>query len=61
MYQDSDWALYRQCNDGLDNDGDGVIDLNDSDCISPCDGWEGALPEDENGSPYWKARAIEFC
>lgn len=32
-----------QCNDGLDNDGDGKIDLNDPECVSPLDDDEGTF------------------
>jgi hypothetical protein len=39
------------CGDGLDNDGDGSIDLEDPDCVGPCDDDEAAfwpsLPGDE--------------
>jgi hypothetical protein len=32
-----DWSLDAGNNDGLDNDGDGLYDLNDPDCSCPCD------------------------
>ncbi len=31
-----------ECNDGIDNDGDGLIDRNDAGCMSPCDAGESA-------------------
>src|SRR6201992_4212139 len=31
----------RQCSDGIDNDGDGLIDMEDPDCSSPSDNTEG--------------------
>ena len=37
-----------QCGDGIDNDEDGFIDNQDSDCFGPCDdnegGWKGMIP-----------------
>jgi hypothetical protein len=30
------------CSDALDNDGDGLVDLDDPECISPCDADEGS-------------------
>lgn len=32
-----------QCNDGIDNDGDGVTDLGDAECVSSWDNDEGSL------------------
>jgi hypothetical protein len=32
-----------QCSDGVDNDGDGKIDLDDPECSSPCDNNEGSF------------------
>lgn len=37
------------CADGLDNDGDGQIDLDDSYCLRSSDGREGPLPTCSNG------------
>jgi len=37
-------AFLPQCSDGFDNDGDGVIDLSDSDCSGPDDDVEGNIP-----------------
>ena len=33
-------GLYGQCNDGVDNDGDGWVDLADPDCMNAADGQE---------------------
>jgi hypothetical protein len=37
-----------ECGDGIDNDNDGQIDNQDSDCFGPCDdnegGWKGLIP-----------------
>ncbi len=38
-----------QCSDGIDNDGDGLIDMEDPDCSSPSDNTEG--PEPATTSP----------
>jgi hypothetical protein len=38
-----------QCSDGVDNDGDGLIDMEDPDCSSPSDNTEG--PETTTSSP----------
>ena len=38
-----------QCSDGLDNDGDGDIDMDDHDCSSPTDDSEEDLPECSDG------------
>jgi hypothetical protein len=40
-----------QCADGIDNDGDGLIDLEDPDCSSPSDNIEGPEPATSNSSP----------
>jgi hypothetical protein len=32
-----------QCNDGIDNDGDGKIDLDDPECVGSCDNDEGSF------------------
>jgi hypothetical protein len=42
---DKTWA----CGDGLDNDDDGKIDLDDPECISPCDDTEGTFSTDLPG------------
>ncbi|HEX4752300.1 MAG TPA: lytic murein transglycosylase [Solirubrobacterales bacterium] len=38
-----------QCSDGIDNDGDGLIDMEDPDCSSPSDNTEG--PETTGSTP----------
>jgi hypothetical protein len=43
-----------QCADGVDNDGDGLIDMEDPDCTSPSDETEGpepAMPPPSEGTP----------
>jgi murein DD-endopeptidase MepM/ murein hydrolase activator NlpD len=40
-----------QCSDGIDNDGDGLIDLEDPDCSSPNDNTEGPEPTPSTSSP----------
>jgi hypothetical protein len=42
-------ATTPQCADGIDNDGDGKIDMEDSDCSSPTDTTEG--PEPSTAAP----------
>lgn len=41
-----------QCGDGIDNDGDGLIDAQDPDCLGPCDNTEdsyyGGIPGQNN-------------
>jgi hypothetical protein len=39
-----------QCADGIDNDGDGLIDMEDPDCSSPADNTEGPEPANSNPS-----------
>lgn len=41
-----------QCNDGVDNDGDGLVDLNDSDCTSWKDTSEGTFSRPPPVQPY---------
>ncbi|MBX3275862.1 MAG: hypothetical protein KF729_36730 [Sandaracinaceae bacterium] len=36
-------AHLYQCGDGVDNDGDGLIDWQDPDCLGPCDNNEGGF------------------
>jgi murein DD-endopeptidase MepM/ murein hydrolase activator NlpD len=40
-----------QCSDGIDNDGDGLIDLEDPDCSSPNDNTEGPEPSATPAAP----------
>ncbi|HVT00486.1 MAG TPA: lytic murein transglycosylase [Solirubrobacterales bacterium] len=42
-------AATTQCSDGIDNDGDGLIDAEDPDCSSPADGTES--PEAATSTP----------
>jgi Transglycosylase SLT domain/Peptidase family M23 len=42
-------ATTPQCSDGIDNDGDGLIDMEDPDCSSPSDNTEG--PETTPAAP----------
>jgi hypothetical protein len=43
-----------ECGDCIDNDGDGLIDMNDPNCWGPCDnneaGWKGEIPGQQNQS-----------
>jgi hypothetical protein len=41
-YSSSQYAVGTECNDGVDNDGDALIDQNDLGCASPCDSSESA-------------------
>jgi hypothetical protein len=38
------------CGDGLDNDGDGLFDADDPECMGPCDGTEESLHPGDMGS-----------
>ncbi|HEY0278370.1 MAG TPA: lytic murein transglycosylase [Solirubrobacterales bacterium] len=40
-----------QCADGIDNDGDGLIDMEDPDCTSPTDNSEGPEPSASPSTP----------
>jgi Transglycosylase SLT domain/Peptidase family M23 len=40
-----------QCSDGIDNDGDGLIDMEDPDCSSPSDNSEGPEPAATANAP----------
>jgi hypothetical protein len=40
---------FYPCGDGLDNDGDGLVDYNDPECTTPCDNHEGSLLTDMPG------------
>jgi murein DD-endopeptidase MepM/ murein hydrolase activator NlpD len=40
-----------QCSDGIDNDGDGLIDMEDPDCTSPSDELEGLEPPGSTPAP----------
>jgi murein DD-endopeptidase MepM/ murein hydrolase activator NlpD len=39
-----------QCSDGIDNDGDGLVDMEDPDCSSPSDNSEGPEPSTSTSS-----------
>lgn len=56
---------YDECNDGLDNDSDGLVDLADPDCLGPEDGSEAAPSYATGLSPaFWfetpKIRHIQY-
>ncbi len=44
-------AHIRECGDCMDNDGDGLIDQDDPDCLGPCDNNEANFYADIPGSP----------
>jgi hypothetical protein len=41
----------RECGNCLDDDGDGLVDQDDPDCLGPCDNNEGGFYADIPGSP----------
>src|SRR5688572_21585510 len=43
-------AQFAQCEDGVDNDGDGLVDLNDPGCTTPLDDDERNAAECGDGS-----------
>jgi hypothetical protein len=47
-----------QCGDGIDNDGDGHIDLFDPECIGPCDDDEGSF---QTGLPGDNMDCLQDC
>jgi hypothetical protein len=47
-----------QCGDGIDNDGDGHVDLFDPECIGPCDDDEGSF---QTGLPGDNMDCLQDC
>jgi prepilin-type N-terminal cleavage/methylation domain-containing protein len=52
------WDPGLACQDGVDNDGDHLIDLNDPDCSSKCDNDESSAPPPPPPTPYFTLSAF---